>query len=384
MEDIKKLYEKGKDQWLRGRHLEALETYGLIIERGHGHCGANMNSAVILTSLGRTSEAESHFRDAFATCPEDRELLFNYSLHLLSQGQIKEGLSLYENRGWNIRPPGTEWDGGRCEKLLVVPEQGNGDMIQFARYLPEARKRCDRLIIMCFGPLVRLFKSLGVADEVIEFNPGDEFVEAEEGAGGEVPYDRFARIMSLPYLLGLDAVDPRPYLKVDDATRAKWEGKISGEGLKVGLCWRGLKRKKEDSAAIDARRSLPLASFAPILEAKGAKFYSLQKDAEERDDRVVDLMGESRDFADTAALMEQLDLIITVDTAVAHLAGGLGKPTWILNRLDSCWRWGRNSESTPWYGGVRLFRQDKMMEWGPVVERVRKELDSMIDIRMCT
>lgn len=379
MEELKQLYERGKAQWLEGKHLDALATYRSIIKKGHGYCGANTNAAVILTSLGRHSEAESHFREAFATCPDDRELLFNYSLHLLSKGRLKDGLKLYENRSWNIRPPGVEWDGGECETLLVVPEQGNGDLIQFARFLPEARKKCKKLIVMCFGSLVRLFESMDWADEVVEFNPGDEFVEAEQGSSGEVPYDRFVRIMSIPHLLGIETVDPAPYIKPDPQLVTKWSSKVSDGKTKIGLCWRGGKRKMSDSAAIDMRRSIPLDLMRPIIDVEGAEFYSLQKDAEERDERMIDLMSESQDFADTAALIDQMDLVVTVDTAVAHLSGALGKPTWILNRLDSCWRWERERDDSNWYEGVRLFRQKKMMDWRPVIQKVKGSLQKFVD-----
>ena len=381
MEELKKLYEKGKLQWLQGKHLEALSTYKSIVGQGHGYCGANINSAVILTSLGRYKEADTHFREAFATCPDDRELLFNYSLNLLSRGRLMDGLKLYENRSWNIRPPGVDWDGEKCGTLLVVPEQGNGDIIQFARFLPMARRKCEKLIVMCFASLVRLFKSMDLADEVIEFNPGDEFVEAEAGSSGEVPYDRFVRIMSIPHLLGIDAVSPLPYMRADPELVSKWLPKTAGSKPKVGLCWRGGKRKMEDSAAIDSRRSISLETISPLLSVEGVDFYSLQKDAEESDERLSDLMGSSEDFADTAALIDCLDLVITVDTAVAHLAGALGKPTWILNRFDSCWRWGHTQKKTMWYKNTRIIRQKSMSDWGPVVACTREQLKKFVDKR---
>lgn len=374
MEDIAKLYERGRAEWLSGRLEAALDTYRSITRLGHGYCGANTNAAVILASLGRHDEAEGHFREAFATCPDDRDLLFNYSLHLLAKGELKEGFRLYENRSWNIRPPGKEWDGSPCKTLLVVPEQGNGDVVQFARFFHEAKKRCERLIVMCFGSLTRLIGSMGAADEIIEFNPGDEFVETEGGSEEDIPYGHFARIMSLPNLLGTDAISQGPYLKADAASVARWAGQMAGDKLKVGLCWRGLKRPKEDSAAIDSRRSMSLEDLGPILGVEGVDFYSLQKDSEESHERVIDLMGGAADFADTAGMIENLDLVISVDTAVAHVAGAVGKPVWLMNRKDSCWRWGNRGESTIWYPRMRLFRQDSMMDWPPVVQRVAREL----------
>lgn len=381
MKDVQELYEKGRKEWLEGRHLDALDSFLSITEKGEGYCGANINAAVVLTSLGRYEEAEVRFREAFATCPEDRDLLFNYSLHLISKGKWEEGLRLYENRGWNIRPPGKEWDGSPCKTLLVVPEQGNGDCIQFARFLPEARKRCEKLILMCFGSLVRLFESSGLADEVIELNPGDEFVESEGESDGEVPYDRFARIMSLPHMVGLKDLGEAPYLRPDPELIKSWSDRMKDDTLKVGLCWRGSRRRQESSAAVDARRSMKLEIISELLDVEGVEFHSLQKDSDENDPRMVNNMQESKDFADTAAMMKNLDLVISVDTAVAHVAGAVGTPTWLLNRHDSCWRWGFSGDHSPWYPGMRLFRQKEMMNWRPVIHEVSCELKKMIDSR---
>jgi tetratricopeptide (TPR) repeat protein len=375
LREVKELYEKGRRDWLEGRHLDALESYLSITEKGYGYCEANSNAAVILTTLGRHAESEKHFREAFATCPEDRDLLFNYSLHLMSRGDWDEGLRLYENRTWNIKPPGVEWDGTPCKTLLIVPEQGNGDCIQFSRFLPLAKARCEKLILMCFGSLVRLFESMGVADEVIEFNPGDEFVESEGDSNENVPYEKFARIMSIPHLCRAKDAPSMPFPKSNHETAEK---KASGK-TKVGICWRGHKREKEDSAAIDARRSMKFEEISPLLEVDGVEFHSLQKDSVIKHEKMIDNMASAKDFADTAETMRGLDLVISVDTAVAHLSAALGRPTWLLNRHDSCWRWGFSGDSTPWYPSMRIFRQPSMMDWTPVVEEVRKELERAVD-----
>jgi len=381
LKDIQELYNKGKRQWLSGLHLDALDTYGSIIAEGHGDCGANMNSAVILASLGRRDEAESHFQKAMSACPDDRDLAVNYAMHLLSTGRLAEGFRLYESREWNVKPPGIKWKGEDCDTLLVVPEQGNGDMVQFARFLPEAKKRCRKMILMCFGSLLRTMESMQVADEIVEFNPGDEFVEAEGGLEGEVPYDRFVRMMSIPHLTGATGPVPGPYITPDPELTEFWSSKIRGENLKVGICWRGLKRPKEDSAALDSRRSVPLEYMSPLLDIEGVDFYSLQKDPSETDIRMKSIMGEVSDFADTTAIISNLDLVVSVDTAVAHLAAATGKETWLLNRKDSCWRWGGEGEETPWYRSMRIFRQEEMMEWKPVIERVSGEIKKKLEKR---
>lgn len=382
MKEVQKLYKKGLENWILGDYKSALDSYGSILSIKGETCGANTNMGVVLSNLGFYEQAESHFKCAMESCPEDQEILFNYSLHLLSMGEMRRGLELYENRKWNIRPPGEEWKGENCETLLVVPEQGNGDIIQFMRYLPYARKRCEKLIFMCFGSLVRIARSMGVADEVVEFNPGDSFVECDDIGEGKMPYNKFVRIMSIPHLIGESNIDKVPYIKSDPEVAAKWRQNTTPKGkMKVGLCWRGLKRDNEYHTSIDSRRSMELSKWSPILAVEGVEFYSLQKNAEDKDERVEDLMGDVKDFQETAGFIENLDLVISVDTAVAHLAGAMGKRTWLLNRRDSCWRWGSKGEHTPWYSNMRIFRQENMMRWEPVIRRVAKCLKKSVDGR---
>ncbi len=178
-----------------------------------------------------------------------------------------------------------------------------------------------------------------------------------------------------------------PYLAADAAAVAAWHERLSAlPGLRVGLCWAGNPRRDHPSAyAIDRRRSITLAQYAPLANVAGVHFVSLQK-GDAAGQTVAPPIGlslhdwtdELLDFADTAALIQALDLVITVDTAVAHLAGALGKPVWILNRFDACWRWLVDRDNSPWYPTARLFRQPKPDDWDSVVAKVATALHDRV------
>jgi hypothetical protein len=202
------------------------------------------------------------------------------------------------------------------------------------------------------------------------------------------PCDFHIPMMSLPHALPAAGFGPpAAYLATDPAQQAAWAERLGeARGLRVGLCWAGGTRPDQlVQDSFDQRRSLPLAAFAPLAGVDGALFYSLQKGppAEQLGElisqdwagpEIVDLTAELRDFDDSAALVANLDLVITCDTAIAHLAGGLGKPVWILNRFDACWRWLDGREDSPWYPTARLFRQDEPGDWAGVMSRVEADL----------
>jgi len=227
-------------------------------------------------------------------------------------------------------------------------------------------------------PLRRLVRTLGPDIKVI--------------GGNEAPvdFDYHCPMMSLPLAFGttLETI-PRAaaYLAADAAATAAWRAQLAAiPGLRVGLCWAGNPRRDHRSAhAIDRRRSIALARFAPLAAVTGANFISLQKDeaavqaaAPPAGLSMHDPTDELTDFADTAALIEALDLVITVDTAVAHLAGALGKPVWILNRHDACWRWLAGREDSPWYSTARLFRQPRPGDWDSVIAKVAAALRALV------
>jgi hypothetical protein len=245
-----------------------------------------------------------------------------------------------------------------------VSEQGLGDTIQFCRFARLAAARGATVVLGVDATLRRLMTRL---EGVAEVNcPGDP----DAGA------DLFCPLLSLPARLGLtlaDATMPAPYLRADPVSVAGWRGRLAGlPGRKVGLVWAGNPRFGNLMAPrMDLRRSIALASLARLLAVPGVTFVSLQKgeaSAQAAGSPVVDWTDELDDFADTAALIEALDLVISVDTAVAHAAGALGRPVWVLNRFDRCWRWMTDRTDTPWYPTMRLFTQTQPGVWDDVVE----------------
>lgn len=366
---------------LEGRYESAMKRYDSLKDMGIDDAGVDMSVGVLLSETGHPERAIEFYENAFRKNPKNNLVRFNLSLCLMTLGDFDRGLRLYEDRIWHAHPPGEEWMGeGGCG-LMVVPEQGNGDIIQFSRYLPMLKPLCKKVTLLCNKPLVRLMQGVEGVDEVVEFNPGDEFVEVESSSEESTSFERFSRIMSLPLRLGIDPSKEsfRKNIHADPLKVAEWRATMGDGAFKVGLCWQGGRRNKPDMVAIDSRRSISFNDMSPLLAVEGVEFYSLQKDDEQHKDHpaVLDLMDQSSDFFDTAALIENLDLVVTVDTAVAHLAASLGKPTWMLSRRGGCWRWGSEGESTFWYPSMRIFRQQDMNDWDPVIKTVADELRAL-------
>jgi Flp pilus assembly protein TadD len=303
---------------------------------------------------------------------------------LLAAGDFDAGWIEYEWRnlteaGKASMPSMTSapWNGMKIPngRLLLVGDQGYGDTIQFARYIPMAAERCEELILGCSTELGSLLARM----------PG---ISRYCHQWGDVPaHAVHCRLSSLPYLFRtrLDTIPGEiPYLKADATRIAYWKARLDVElpaGRKrIGLAWSG-----RPTHPNDRRRSLPLAQLASLAEAGPATFISLQKPMLDRDlpnlaafSGMTNLANELPDFAETAALIENLDLVITVDTAVGHLAGALGKPTWILTPKAADWRWMLNREDSPWYPSVRLFRQQKPGAWDEPLGRLHTALRHLL------
>ncbi|WP_207479588.1 glycosyltransferase family 9 protein [Arenibaculum pallidiluteum] len=280
---------------------------------------------------------------------------------LLRAGRYREGWVEFEKRSRAIRFGGPVWDGSPFpdQTLLIQTEQGMGDTIQFARYVTLAKARGGRVVLRAQAPLAMLLRASRLADEVI--SPGDPLPE----------WHHRTLLMSLPALFGttLETL-PRsnvPYL------RTPYQANLGGKNpRKVGLVWAGNPENPRDAV-----RSIPFSALRPLLDVPGADWFSLQvgPSAEQIDDRRVDHLGSGlTDFAITAAVVNALDLVITVDTSVAHLAGALGRPVWVLLDHDPDWRWMLGREDSPWYPTMRLFRQDAPGDWGGVVQRIAQAL----------
>ncbi|OUL97084.1 tetratricopeptide repeat protein [Paraburkholderia hospita] len=368
---------------------EAEAAYNSALAANRNDVNAHFNLGVVLKMQHRFVEAEASYRLALALQPDYFEVKINLAHLLLNVGRLEEGWALFETRydpAWpqrKVAPPPVDcpiWQGESLagKSLLVWPEQGHGDSLQFCRYLPMLKARgLAKLSIACSPVLQSLFETIEGVDACIPLD--DEH---------DIPsHDFVCLTMSLPHRLGTTlATIPgaTPYLRVPPARAAKWKGRLPDGEVKVGLVWAGDPHPDQPATnAVDRRRSLDARAYLPLLRVPGITFISLQKgtttqpqiDTLPPELRPFDPMHDVQDFADTAAIIKQLDLVITVDTSIAHLAGALNKPTWILSRYDGCWRWLHDRDDTPWYPRTRLFHQTQPGDWEEVIERVRIALE---------
>ena len=331
----------------------------------------NLGSA--LEELGQFEEANEAFRRAVARDPNNAAVHLNLAHGLLRAGAWAEGWKEYEWR-WKATSfrdaqrafPEPRWDGSELNgrTIFLYAEQGLGDTIQFLRYVPmvKSRGRAGRVIMEVQPALKRLCNSLEGVDELIAAAPG-------ERPTGEVR----CPLMSLPLMLGLieEKDIPRgvPYVRSDSADPAQHRAR-----LKVGLLTSGNPRFKRNP-----ERSIPPSALGPLRElANTIDFISLKKrtpdDPVEPPFPMTDPTDHLTDFADTAALIDSLDLMVTVDSAVAHLAGAMGKETWLMLSLLRDWRWPMEGEKSIWYPTMRVFRQETRGEWEPVIRRIAEAL----------
>jgi len=333
------------------------------------------NLGRVLEIVHRTDEALAAYERAFTLQPEFGLARGNHALSLLSIGRLQEGFREYEWR-WRKTPPRAcpqpFWRGRPIpdKTLLVCPEQGFGDIIQFVRFVHPARTRVGHVILECRAPLKRLFEHARCADTII--------------AVGETPppFDYYVPIMSLPLVLEttMETIPTDPWLI---APPAETLSPLPHRPFKVGLVWTG-----DTTNYNDIRRSIPLVQLAPILAAPGVTFFSLQVPVQPDDQPRIDaiphlvpLTDRLKDFYDTAGYLAQMDLVISVDTAVAHLAGALGKPVWTFVPHPGDWRWLLKRTDSPWYPTMRLFRQARADQWEPVIAQMAEELGRLTATR---
>lgn len=382
-------------QYDHGDFEAAVETYGRALAISPGHAGVLSSLANALHGAGAIDAALHLHERAYAAAPEHPDYRYNRALCLLAAGDFERGWAEHEWRLKRARmrgcvpTTGAAWHGeaiaGRT--ILLYAEQGLGDTLQFMRYVPMVAARAARVVLAVPAPLVRLAAAMpglgGAVHVLAQDRPIDEL------AAG---CDLHCALMSLPWCFGTQwATIPAaiPYVSVppDEAASgfARLAGAVNaGPCPLIGVVWAGGAHPDDlESMLIDRRRSLPVSALAPLAAVDGASFVSLQKDPATRPDwpKLFDPMGEIKDFLATAAIIAQLDLVITVDTAVAHLAGAMGKPVWMLSRFDGCWRWGDRANDTPWYPTMRIFRQSRDLDWTAVVTTVADELRAFVRAR---
>jgi Flp pilus assembly protein TadD len=365
-----------------GAHSDEAEgLFRRAIALGCDPSRARSNLALSLMEQVRPEEAVECCRQALAQRPDYPQARANLALGLMMLGQLDEGWQQYESR-WEVeamsspapRLPAPRWTGQALngETVLLYAEQGFGDTLQFCRYVPMVAAAGGRVVLVVPKPLFRVMQTLdGVTDLL------------SEDDAALPPFDYHCPLLSLPFAFKttLETIPaPVPYLHADPS---RWAATLAAlPGMKVGLVWAGKSRTEQPHAvAIDKRRSMRLADMAPLLQVPGVSFISLQLGPPARQMRrpppgavLHDVSSRLEDWADTADLIAGLDLVIAVDTAVAHLAGALNRPVWMLNRFDSCWRWFLGREDTPWYPSMRIFRQTAHGDWTGVTDRVRAAL----------
>jgi len=359
------------------REFEAsIECFQRAIALSPNFGSAHNNLGLTLQEAGRISEAATCFWRAVEIDPDNAEWHVNLSLPLFLTGRHEEGWNHYE---WRLRNPqgaagfeqlrAPQWRGDRMpgETLLILTEQGLGDTLQFIRYLPLIQSMSEaRLVFAHRRNLRRLLANQLPANVATVVPP----VGLDITVNNLPPFDRYIPLLSCPP--ALRCFEPltmaEPYLHPDPALVESWRIG-SSHVFRVGLAWEG-----NSSHPRDRHRSIAFEKMLPLLERSDAEFYSLQIHSPIRHERLIDWTNRIADLADTAALISQLDLVITVDTAVAHLAGSMGKPVWTLLPFVPDWRWGLEREDTPWYPAMRLFRQKHAGDWPEVIQRVAGEL----------
>ena len=334
---------------------------------------AHINLGNVLLEQGDAPGAHQSYERALALDPTHESAHWNDGLALLVQGDLAEGFRRWR---WNVaaakRFDVPEWRGEELNgaTILIHAEQGFGDAIHFARYIPLVAARGGRVIFEAPVELHHCFANIEGVDEIVAF--GDRLPDfAWQCPLLSLPLAFETTLRNLPGNV--------PYLSADPETVEDWRHRMAGPELKVGLVWAGRPEHKRDR-----HRSIALAELAPLAAIPNVAFYALQKgaavsEAEHAPEgmRLEILSPLLGDFADTAAAIMALDLVITVDTSVAHLAGALGKPVWILHAYAPDWRWLEKRSDSPWYPTAELFRQDASRRWAPVVADVTTELRAL-------
>lgn len=368
------------------RFDDAIDAWRHVLAFDPDHDEARVMLASTLQEVRRLDDAERELEVVLARRPDHAGAHLCLGLGRLARGDLATGWAHFEWR-WQTptmathrrQLPVPEWKGEDPAGLtiLVHHEQGFGDSLQFARFLPLLAARGARVRVEVPRALIRLFRSV----------PGVEILEPGQPLGA---LDRHVPMMSLARYFAptLDAIPAAQYLHAPAADIARWCDRLATDtNLKVGLAWAGDPRPDlPEATRIDRRRSIALRDLAPLADVAGVSWYSLQLGAgaaqarlPDNRLRLVDHTAQLRDFAETAAFMAALDLVVTVDTSVVHVAGATGRPTCLLSRFDGCWRWLLEGETSPWYPSVRVFRQPAHGTWSPVVTEVASALRRAVE-----
>jgi tetratricopeptide (TPR) repeat protein len=367
----------------QGRHGESLQAFAHAhsLERKDGeNTDSFVSLAVAFAEAGKIQEALALYESSLPRRPNVGGY-YAYSHLLLATGQLRFGWWYHESRWLNdpqvsLRPDFRRpvWAGQqlRGKTILLHVEQGFGDIIQFIRYAPQIKALGATVLLRVSRPMQKLAQRFAGVDRIVNRDESPP------------EFDFYIHVLSLPRVFGTDLSSipaEIPYLHADPVRSERWSQRLAAAGgVTIGLAWAG-----NTAHPNDRYRSLSLPALARLGEVAGVRWVSLQKGEAAREAEaaptgleLVNLGPELEDFCDTAAVISQLDLVICVDTAVAHLAGALGKPVWVLLPRPADWRWLEGREDSPWYPTMRLFRQSRRGEWGEVIERVKVALQERL------
>lgn len=381
---VKAYLNRGVALYKLNRLEDALASYDQAIGDQAGYADAFVNRGICLYELRRLDEAVASYDRALALQPDYPEAMLNKSLTLLLQGKLLQGWDLYEWR-WHLpasqpyRPAFAQpcWSGREPvagKTVLLFGEQGFGDFLQFSRYATLLAARGAKVVLQVPPSLASVLKDIeGVSRIVVKGEPLP-------------PFDLYCPLLSLPKAFGTDmaAIPASPrYLQADPRKVAHWRSELDRRlgdktRLRIGLAWSG-----NPTQGNDRNRSMALSALVPHLPVNH-QYVSLQKDVRpadrltlERHSHILHLGDELKDFSDTAALCELVDLVLTVDTSVAHLSGALGRPTWVMVAYVPDWRWLLERQDSPWYPSLKLYRQSARNDWGRVFSMLWADLKQL-------
>jgi tetratricopeptide (TPR) repeat protein len=360
-----------------GQLEEAIVYFNRAIELNPNHLTARCDLANLLHLQQSRHQVIQQYQQVLAIDPDHAIAHWNLALTYLLLGDFKRGWTEHEwrTRCESLANPAEfdkpRWTGEPLDgkTILLHPEQGLGDILQFVRYAPMVTARGGKVLLQCQPPLVRLLQNdLGISQVISVTDPLPEF-------------DVHCPVMSLPFVFGTEigSIPAQiPYLFADPEDAAAWRLKLENGSNKprIGLVWAGSPTHKNDR-----NRSIRLANLSRLLSMDSCRFFSLQKGPASNQlsmPTLIDHTADLHDFADTAAFVANLDLIITVDTAVAHLAGGMGKIVWLLLPHNPDWRWLLDRDDSPWYPTMRIFRQQRAGDWESVITRIVAEIISFV------
>ncbi|MGZ5819785.1 MAG: tetratricopeptide repeat protein [Burkholderiaceae bacterium] len=366
-----------------GEHGGAFHHFEKVLENKPDSVEAQIGLGNVCAQANQMTQAISHFQQAIAIQPDHPTAHMNLAHCYLKIANLKDGWREYEWRLKAARSPVADipqWDGAPLngKRLLVMAEQGAGDTIQFARYLPLLRERAaGDIVFACHRSLTRLLTPIAGASPVLELEKMDRVLADEHAIDCQVS------LMSAPLFLNteIETIPMRTaYLHADAQLVQQWRQRMSAyNNFKIGIAWAG-----NPANGNDRYRSFNPEHFARIARLHGITLFSLQKSASKKPNKTVagvpliDFTRELDDFADTAALIENLDLVISIDTSIAHLSGALGKPVWTLLHLAADWRYLMDVERCPWYASMRLFRQTSKGDWDSVFDQLVPALQEQL------